>query len=158
MGVADLSDERPRKVSTVEWVQHLLRYRWGQFARGGRGHRVLWAMVNRMLLEEARGKGYAVQRNVMRREGFRLRGVEVLTRAGLRRMMEDGEVVRRLVHELMSVGRTVRSTPMQYAYEQKKVQTAVQFLSWVPPWVRGRGRAEQGAGDETEMDRLCRWR
>ena len=158
MGVADLYDERPRKVTTAEWVQHMLRYHHGQFVSGVRGHRVVWAMVNRMLLEEARGKGYAVQRNVMRREGFRQRGVEALTRAGLRRMMEDGEAVRRLVHELMSVGRGVRSTPMQYAYEQKKLQTAVQFLSWQPPWVR-RGVVEDlGAGDEGELDRLCRCR
>ena len=158
MGVADLHDERPRKVTTAEWVQHMLRYHHGQFVSGVRGHRVVWAMVNKMLLEEARGKGFAVQRNVMRREGFRLRGVEALTRAGLRRMMEDGEVARRLVHELMSVGRSVRSTPMQYAYEQKKLQTTVQFLSWVPPWVRRRVAEELGAGDEAELDVLCRWR
>ena len=87
-----------------------------------------------------------------------VREAEALTRAGLRRMMEDGEVVRRLAHELMSVGRGVRSTPMQYAFEQKKLQTAVQFLSWQPPWVRRRVAEDLGVGDEGELDRLCRCR
>ena len=34
MGVADLFDARPRKVSVEEYVQHLLRYRGGQFVNG----------------------------------------------------------------------------------------------------------------------------
>ena len=34
-----------------------------------------------------------------------------------------------------TVGREVTSTPMQWAYESKKLDAAVKHLSWVPPWV-----------------------
>ena len=54
MGIADLFEERPRKVSVEAWVQHLLRYRTGHFVGGLRGQRVLWAMVNTLLLSGAR--------------------------------------------------------------------------------------------------------
>ena len=78
MGVADLFEERPRKVSPEAWVQHLLRYETGQFVGGARGQRVLWAMVNTLLLSEARARGFGVYRNVMRRVGFGLQGGRVL--------------------------------------------------------------------------------
>ena len=57
MGIADLYEERPRHVSAEVWVQHLLRYRTGQFVGGPRKQRVLWAMVNVLLLSEARSRG-----------------------------------------------------------------------------------------------------
>ena len=38
---------------------------------------------------------------------------------------------------LMSVGRDVRSTPMKWAYEGKKLDTCVKYMSWRPPWARG---------------------
>ena len=41
IGIADLFEERPRKVSGEAWVQHLLRYRTGHFVGGSRGQRVL---------------------------------------------------------------------------------------------------------------------
>merc|ERR1712032_1238046 len=68
MGVANLYEDpgRPWKVSVEDWVQHLLRYRTGQFVRGVRGQRVLWAMVNTLLLTEARGKGFGIYRNTVR--------------------------------------------------------------------------------------------
>ena len=80
MGIADLFDQRPVKVTPQEWAQHLLRYHTGQFVNGLRGHRVLWCIVNAVLLSEARGKGFAVQRNVMRRMGCRVVGHDLMTR------------------------------------------------------------------------------
>ena len=47
----------------AEWVQHLLRCDTGQFVDGRREHRVVWAMVNTVLLSEAAGKGFAVVAN-----------------------------------------------------------------------------------------------
>ena len=41
-----------------------------------------------------------------------------------------------LVGQLSTVGREVRSTTMQWAYEGKKLESTVKHLSWVPPWVR----------------------
>ena len=61
----------------------------------------------------------------------------MLTKAGLRAMMEDEERARMLTHQLMTVGRSVRSTPMQWAYEGKELDTVVKYMSWCPPWVRG---------------------
>ena len=77
MGIGDLHEERPRKVSPEVWVQHLLRYRTGHFAGGPRKQRVLWALVNVLLLSEARGRGYAIFRNVVRRTGLGLTGGRV---------------------------------------------------------------------------------
>ena len=79
MGVGDLyeSPERPRKVSPEVWVQHLLRYKTGHFVGGLRGQRVLWAMVNTLLLSEARARGFGIYRNVVRRVGLGLEGGRV---------------------------------------------------------------------------------
>ena len=74
MGIADLYEERPRPVSAAVCVQHLLRYRTGQCLGGARGQRVLWAMVNTLLLTEARGRGFGIYRNVVRRVGLGLEG------------------------------------------------------------------------------------
>jgi hypothetical protein len=58
MGVGDLHDpDRPRKITVAEWVQHLLRCRDERFVRGLRGQRVLWSIVNELLLSEARQRG-----------------------------------------------------------------------------------------------------
>ena len=43
--------------------------------------------------------------------------------------------MRVFVGQLSTVGRDVRSTTMQWAYEGKKLESTVKHLSWVPPWV-----------------------
>ena len=140
MGIGDLYEDRPRKVSPQVWVQHLLRYRTGQFVGGSRGQRVLWAMVNMLLLEEARGKGFGIYRNVVRRVGLGLEGGRVMTKGRLRDILRDESRARALVGQLSTVGRDVRSTTMQWAWEGKKLQTAVKHLSWIPPWVDAKDR------------------
>ena len=112
MGVADLYDPRPRPVSVDEYVQHLLRYRGGQFVNGERGHRVLWALVNTALVHEMSGKGYVVHKMFMRRVGFRLEGGQSLRVRDLRQLVGGGGHSASLVNQLMCVGRSVRSTPM----------------------------------------------
>jgi hypothetical protein len=143
MGLADLWDKRPRDVTVAEWVQHMLRLLDGRMVQGLRGHRVVWAMVNTLLLSEAGGKGFVVHRNVMRRLGWRIVGGEVLTKGKLRELMEQEDTVRSMVHQLMSVGKDVRSTPMQWGYEGKKLDVAVKHLAWCPPWVMSARAAEQ---------------
>ena len=145
MGVADLFEERPRKVSPEAWVQHLLRYETGHFVGGARGQRVLWAMVNTLLLSEARARGFGIYRNVMRRVGLGLQGGRVLTKAELRGILEQEDRMRVLVSQLSTVGRDVRSTTMQWAYEGKKLDSTVKHMSWVPPWVE-RVEGEQPLG------------
>ena len=133
MGIGDLYEERPEKVSVEDWVQHLIRYRTGHFVGGARGQRVLWAMVNTLLLTEARRRGFPIYRNVVRRVGLGLEGGRVLTKGRLREIMalEDRQKV--LVGQLATVGREVRSTTMQWAYESKKLDCTVKHMSWVPP-------------------------
>ena len=138
MGIADLFEERPHKVSPEDWVQHLLRYWNGQFVGGERGQRVMWAMVNTLLLSEARSRGFGIYRNVMRRVGFGLQGGRVLTKRELRGILEKEDHMRVLVSQLSTVGRDVRSTTMHWAYEGKKLDSTVKHMSWVPPWVRHR--------------------
>ena len=137
MGLGGVHDPRPRAVGQHEYTQHMLRLQSGQCVAGARQHRLVWALVNGVLLDEAAGKGYAVHRVLLRRLGGRLRGHELMTRAGLKEMMEQAETARLVTHQLMTVGRSVRSTPMQWAYEQKKLDTMVKYMSWCPPWVRG---------------------
>ena len=115
MCIGDLFEERPRKVSPEAWVQHLLRYWNGQFVGGERGQRVLWAMVNNLLLSEARARGFGIYRNVMKRVGFGLQGGRVLTKRELRGILEQEDRMRVLVSQLSTVGRDVRSTTMQWA-------------------------------------------
>ena len=43
--------------------------------------------------------------------------------------------------QLSTVGREVRSTTMQWAYESKKLDSTVKHLSWIPPWVDARGQS-----------------
>ena len=93
MGIGDLFEERPRKVSPEAWVQHLLRYWSGQFVGGERGQRVLWAMVNNLLLSEVRSRGFQIYRNVMKRVGFDLQGGRDLTKRELRTAFTVGAVV-----------------------------------------------------------------
>ena len=111
MGIADLYDRRTWTVSPAEWVQHMLRLSTGQFVDGRREHRVVWAMVNTVLLAEAAGKGFAVHRSVMKRQGHRLVGASVLTRSELRAMIENEESVRSMVNQVMVIGRDVRWNP-----------------------------------------------
>ena len=136
MGIGDLYEERPRQVSPEVWVQHLLRSRTGQFVGGPRKQRVLWAMVNVLLLSEARGRGFGIYRNVLRRCGVGLSGGRVLTKGQLRGILQEEDRMRVLVGQLSTIGREVRSTTMQWAYEGKKLESTVKHLSWVPPWVR----------------------
>ena len=94
-------------------MQHMIRYRTGQFVGGARGQRVLWAMVNTLLLTEARGKGFGIYRNTMRRVGLGLEGGRVMTKGRLRQILTDENRARVLVGQLSTVGRDVRSTTMQ---------------------------------------------
>ena len=51
-------------------------------------------------------------------------------------MLEDENRLRVLIGQLSTVGRSVRSTPMQWAYEGKKLDATVKHLSCVRPWLR----------------------
>ena len=82
-------------------------------------------MVNTVLISEAAGKGAAVRKNVLKRLGARIVGRDLLTRGALRAMMDDEHALRAMVHQLMTIGRDVRSTPMQWAYEAKKQEAIV---------------------------------
>ena len=51
-----------------------------------------------------------------------------------------------MVNQLSTLGRDVRSTPMQWQYEGKKLDATVKHLSWVPPWVKA--KSDDVAGGE----------
>ena len=93
-------------------------------------------MVNVLLLSEARGRGFGIYRNVLRRCGVGLSGGRVLTKGQLRGILQEEDRMRVLVGQLSTIGREVRSTTMQWAYEGKKLESTVKHLSLVPPWVR----------------------
>ena len=59
----------------------------------------------------------------------------MLTKGHLRSILQEEDRMRVLVGQLSTVGRDVRSTTMQWAYEGKKLESTVKHLSWVPPWV-----------------------
>ena len=157
MGVADpYEEDRLRTVPMPEYVQHLLRYRTGHFVHGRRGHRVIWALVNGELLREAAGKGYAVHTNLMKRLRGRVVGGAVMTKGQLRAVLEDEDALRSMMNQLQVMGRDVRSTPMQWAFEGKKLDAAVKHLSWRPPWVRPVQGQEERDVDEAFMEERYR--
>ena len=136
MGIGGLRDEerddeqsRLRPVPARAWAQHLLRLWGGHCVHGLRGHRLVWAITNTVLLEETRGKGRVVQKNALRRMGARLDPDRHMTRDELRALLQDEELAGSLVHSLMTVGQGIRSTPMQWADEGKKLDCAVKHLS-----------------------------
>jgi hypothetical protein len=124
----------------------------------------MWAMVNTLLLSEARSRGFGIYRNVMRRVGLGFQGGRVLTKRELRSILEQEDRMRVLVSQLSTVGRDVRSTMMQWEYEGKKLGSTVKHMSWVPPWVEQRDRSggaeespgarfmDKDAGDERVPD------
>ena len=63
----------------------------------------------------------------------------MLTKGHLRGVLQEEDRLRVLVGLLSAVGREVRSTTMQWAYEGKKLESTVKHLSWVPPWVQVAG-------------------
>ena len=120
---------------------------------GLRGHRLVWAITNTVLLEETRGKGRVVQKNALRRMGARLDPDRHMTRDELRALLQDEELAGSLVHSLMTVGQGIRSTPMQWADEGKKLDCAVKHLSWAPPWVRPRRHGSEADSAAADMAR-----
>jgi hypothetical protein len=130
MGVADMYEDRARPVSPWKYTQHMLRLASGQMANGLRGHRVAWSLVNSALLAEAQGKCFAVHRCMLRRLGPRVVGGGHLSKAQLRAMMEDKSQSSEMLRQLLTVGKDIRSTPMSWSYEAKKLDAAVKHLSW----------------------------
>ena len=72
-----------------------------------------------------------------------------MTKAELRAALKDEELARSLVHSLMKVGQNVRTTPMQWAAEGKKLICAIKHLSWAPPWVLPYVRKDDDDAAET---------
>jgi hypothetical protein len=130
MGVADMYEDRARPVKQWEYTQHMLRLASGQMINGLRGHRVTWSLVNSALLNEAQGKCFAVHRCMLRRLGPRVVGGGHLTKAQLKAMMEDKSESSEMLRQLLTVGKDIRSTPMSWSYEAKKLDAAVKHLSW----------------------------
>ena len=91
MGIGGLFDDvrdeestRLRSVPARVWSQHMLRLWGGTCVHGLRGHRLVWAVTNLVLLQEARGKGYIVQKNALGRLGIRMDPNTHMTKDGLR--------------------------------------------------------------------------
>ena len=144
------------EVSLADHVQHLLRYEDGRFVKGSRGHRVVSTLQNTVLVQECCGKGFAVVKSTMRRIGSRVGGSEVISKRQLRAIMADEDVKRTVLGQIMSVGRDVRSTPMHWRFEGKKLDCGVKHLSWVPPWVKpysGAPNAGHGFVEDKHMVR-----
>ena len=73
MGIGGLYDDlrsEERRPSARVWAQHLLRLWGGWCVHGLRGHRLVWAIVNTVLLQETRGKGFAAQKAARKRLGY----------------------------------------------------------------------------------------
>ena len=113
-------------------------------------------MVNELLLTEARRKGAAVYRTALRRVGLGLDGGGALTKGGLREILAIEGRRRLMVNQLSTLGRDVRSTPMQWQYEGKKLDATVKHLSWVPPWVKAKSDDVAG-GEHWQGAMFLRW-
>ena len=166
MGIGDLYQhphDRPRPVKGPEWLRHMIRLSSRHMLEGSDGDRCLWSMLNSILISEAAGKGFAVHKCVLKRLGGRVSGGGVLTKARLRELLESEDASRAMVYNLQNIGRDVRSTPMQWSYEGKKLDCAVKHIGWQPPWVERperdgktdrKDRADLYLGDNTRCKDL----
>ena len=113
--------------------------------------------LKRCVLFSASGKVFAVQRTLMRRLGLRVEGKQFLPKGQLRGLMSNESTARAIVGQLGVCGRDVRSSPMHWNYEGKKLDAAVKHLSWCPPWVRSVATNDMAAGfilEEHHVDDL----
>ena len=80
-----------------------------------------------------------------------------MTKGRLREILADEGRMRILVGQLSTVGREVRSTTMQWAYESKKLDCTVKHLSWVPPWVRVKDPKKKNPAGErfVKSEHMC---
>jgi len=123
MGVADLHQERLRSDFTAAaWAQHLFRYFDGRFLRSSRGHRVVWAIFNTVLREQAHGVGSVVHKTSEQ---------EVLTKERLQKLVAERQD---LVRHVASFGAEVPTTPLHWKREGHHLEWCVRQLSWIPPW------------------------
>ena len=79
-----------------------------------------------------------------------------MTKRKLKELLASEDAARTLVNQLSTVGRSVRSTPMQWAFEGKKLDATVKHLPWLPPWAKPNVRDEKSEGEkylDTEDDR-----
>ena len=93
----DVRDEEStplRRVPPRVWAQHLFRLWGGTCVHGLRGHRLVWAVTNLVLLQETWGKGYIVQKNSMGRLASRFDPHRHMTKDDLRRVLKDEELCR----------------------------------------------------------------
>ena len=88
-----------------------------------------WALQNIVLLHEARGKSHAVHKQMLRRCAGQIQGRDVMTKAKLRSLLEREDTARALIGSISTMGRDVRSTPMQWNYEGKKLIAALHFFA-----------------------------
>ena len=124
MGMGDLTQTCLRDdFSPAEWVQHKLRYFDGRFVNSARGHRVTWAMFNTTLLHKSRDCASTF---------YRVSDVNVLSKAGLRDLLESRED---LVRFMATFGAEIPTTPMFWKRQTTQLEWIVRQMSWSPPWV-----------------------
>ena len=124
MGQGDPRQPRLRSDFRIaDAVQHLLRYETGHLLRANRGHRVVWALFNTSLREQAYERGSLVHKNSQQL---------VLTKEELRKLFETRQD---LVQRVASCGADVPTTSMHWKREATNLQWIVRQMCWYPPWV-----------------------
>ena len=83
-----------------------------------RAHKLVWAIVDTVLLQETRGESYIVQKATLRRLGYPA-GEAPMTREELKAVLHHEEKAESVINYLMNVGSSVRSTAMQCASESR---------------------------------------
>ena len=101
MGVGDLKQPQIRNdFSPTEWGQHKFRYFDGRFVDSSRGHRLVWAIYDTILLELTRHRGYAYHKAT---------DSEVLTKQDLRDFVASRDD---LVRQMAAHGADIPTTAM----------------------------------------------
>ena len=130
-GTGDLRRPRLRSdFSTVDWVQHVLRYHTGHFLQSVRGHRVVWALFNVSLQDVAHKKGALLHKQSQ---------CTALTKRALKALVNSRDD---LIRSMTTRGAEIPTTSMQWHRATNDLQWIVRQMSWLPPWIR-RGRHEE---------------
>ena len=107
----------------ADWAQHVLRFYDGRALSSLRGHRVVWAIFNTVLREEAHKKGSLLL--------HKHSGQAILTKKDLLDMYAAREDLSR---KLSSFGADIPTTSMHWRRQGNDLEWIVRQMSWAAPW------------------------
>ena len=124
MGLGDYYQSHLRSDFNMrDWLQHKIRYYDGRFVSSNRAHRIIWAMFNQALMDDA-SRASAIFHKAS--------DSQALTKRELKKITEDRSSILR---NLTAYGAPIETSPMFWRKQGVELETIVRHMSWKPSWV-----------------------